>query len=295
MIENVKSVVLKIFKLIQILYFLIFNVRTRKSTSPIMQAPVQGVIYEKLLYDTLINAKRIINNLEKYPGSPAVTNLIHSLHAAMRKTNERHFDEVRIILTRALNSNKAFFSYDARDACNVGLLKSVLSILRTCAQNVVDNCILAEKGRNSGNSRIVSLPSPPTCKPYTGCPDDNSTEIDSTRRRAGFSWSTRNKSPPCDHQCKSTQTTSHVSRTRSKNNPNISDDSFRFPPVLPRPLIPQKGVRSDRSPSDADYYERLLEKDEIQRSYVDELGIVDGGDGYEPEDEYTFKYSSPYI
>lgn len=122
--------------------------------APVLDDDKYGRIFNK----TIHSAYALIEALEYYPAAPKGGDLLHSLRTAQRKSDQKRFDEARIVVNRALEDNSDFFGYDAGDSVTRGILKSTLSLLRTASQNILDNAIRASKDRQKRPQTRCLLP-----------------------------------------------------------------------------------------------------------------------------------------
>lgn len=107
-----------------------------------MQAPVlTSAQYVEIFKQTVQSCIQIIRAGKSYSKAPPQQNLLTSLRSAIRHCEQGRYFECRAALATALLEGAPFFEYDVNDAVFRGIFKPVRTLLRTAAQNLLDNII----------------------------------------------------------------------------------------------------------------------------------------------------------
>lgn len=120
----------------------------RHNTAPSqlnMQAPVVNKTkYSYIINNALQSVFQLIELVKIYPTSPDYKVLLATLRLAQREAMQQDYISCRGTLQKLLANSAALLNYDSGDALSRGYLGSARAILRTTAQNAIDNAIKAK-------------------------------------------------------------------------------------------------------------------------------------------------------
>lgn len=102
---------------------------------------IENVDYTAILRSNIDSARTLLRGLRSYPSAPSIRPLLSALRDAEIKITQQKFGTVRLILNSALKQNQEVSKFDPGDSAARTICKSVFTILRASAQNVIDNIL----------------------------------------------------------------------------------------------------------------------------------------------------------